>query len=65
MTYSVEFEIQSNADEAVNDFVYKSLVSAFGNIDKLRVIRVRTYVATLERNTPFVWKEVSQNRTES
>jgi len=61
MKYTVEFEIQSDVDGNVSQRVYHSLVSAFGSIDRLKILPIRTYVADLQGNKAFVWKEVSQN----
>jgi hypothetical protein len=61
MKYSVEFEMQSDVDGAVGQRVHSSLVSAFGSIDRLKILPIRTYVADLQGNKAFVWKEVSQN----
>jgi hypothetical protein len=58
--HSVEFEMQSDLDGSVGQHVYNSLVSAFGRIDKLKILPIRTYVADLQGNKAFVWKEVSQ-----
>ncbi len=60
MKYSVEFEMQSDLDGSVGQRVYHSLLSAFGSIDKFKIIPIRTYVADLQGNKAFVWKEVSQ-----
>lgn len=61
MKYSVEFEIQSDVDGSVGQRVYNSLVLAFGSIDRVTIIPIKTYVAVLQGNEAFVWKEVSQN----
>jgi hypothetical protein len=61
MKYSVEFEMQSDVDSTVGQRVHNSLVSAFGSIDRLKIIPIRTYVAEPQGNKAFVWKEVSQH----
>ncbi len=61
MKYSIEFEIQSDGDGSVGQRVYHSLVSAFGSINRLKILPIRTYVAELQGNEAFVWKEVSQH----
>jgi len=59
MKYTVEFEMQSDVDGTIGRQVYNSLMSAFGNIDKLKLTPIRTYVANLQGNKAFVWEEVS------
>jgi hypothetical protein len=61
MKYSVEFEMQSDLDGSVGQRVYSSLVSAFGSIGRLKILSIRTYVADLQADKTFIWKEVSQN----
>jgi hypothetical protein len=65
MKYSIEFEMQSDAAGTIGERVQSSLVSAFGSIDRLKILPIRTYVADLQGNKAFVWREVSPHRTES
>ena len=58
MRYAVEFEMQSDLRETVSEAVYRALVSAFGNIDKFKIVPVRAYVGHIHGNQPIVWKEV-------
>jgi hypothetical protein len=64
MKYTIEFEMQSDVGGTVSERVYSSLVSAFGSIDRLRILPIRTYVADLQGNKAFVWREVSAHRTQ-
>lgn len=59
MKYTIEFEMQSDAGGTVSERVHNSLVSAFGSIDRLKIVPIRTYVADLQGNKAFVWREVS------
>lgn len=63
--YSVEFEMQSDVDGSVGQRVYNSLASAIGSIDRLKILPIRTYVADLQGNKAFVWKEVRDSSSGS
>ena len=65
MKYTIEFEFQSDVGGGVSERVYSSLVSAFGTIDRLKILPNRGYVAELHGNKAFVWREVSAYGTES
>jgi len=65
MKYTIEFEMQSDVGVTVSERVYTSLVSAFGSIDRLKILPIRTYVADLQGKKAFVWTEVPPHGTES
>jgi hypothetical protein len=58
MRYSVEFEMQSDLRESVSEAVHKSLVAAFGSIEKLKIVPQRVYVGYLQENQQIFWREV-------
>jgi len=65
MKYMIEFELQSDVGGTISERIHNSLVSAFGSIDRLKILPIRTYVAELHGHMAFVWREVSAHGTES
>ncbi len=61
MKYTIEFEIQSDVTGSVGQHVYNSLVSAFGSIERFKILPIKTYVGVIQGNEAFVWKEVPQS----
>lgn len=58
MRYAVEFEMQSDLPESVSEAIHKALVSAFGSIEKFKIVPERSYVGYIQQNQPIFWKEV-------
>jgi len=58
MRYTVEFEMHSDLGNSISEVIHKALQHAFGNIDKLRVVPVRTYVGDMQQGQPIIWREV-------
>jgi hypothetical protein len=58
MRYFVEFEMQSDPSETVSETIHKAFVSAFGSVQKLKVVPVREYVAYVQENQPILWHEI-------
>ena len=61
MKYSVEFEMESDGGDAVSETVQKALMSAFGSIDKLRIVPVPSYTWYIQVNNPIISNEVRPN----
>jgi hypothetical protein len=59
MKYTVEFEMESDEDEAIRERVQHVLVHAFGSIDKLAIVPCKTYIANIKGSEPVIWTEVS------
>jgi len=62
MRYTVEFEIHSDLGNSIGEMLYKALASAFGSINKLRIMPVRTYIAYVQQDQPIIWREVPGNQ---
>ena len=58
MKYNVEFEMHSDLSDSISEVVSKALQSAFGSIDKLRVVPVTTYVGRVQQDQTIIWNEV-------
>ena len=61
MRYTVEFEIDSDLGGSISEALHKALRSAFGSIDKLRIVPVRTYIGYIQHDQPFIWREIPRN----
>jgi len=62
MRYTVEFEMHSDHGDSISEVLHKALQPAFGSIDKLRIVPVRTYIGYIQQGQPFIWTEVHPNR---
>lgn len=62
LRYTVDFEMHSDLGHSVSEVLHKALQSAFGSIDKLRVVQVRTYIGYIQQDKPIIWREVSHNQ---
>jgi hypothetical protein len=58
MKYAIEFEMQSDLGGTVGKTVQEALQSAFGRIDRLRIVPVRTYVCYVQGNQQSMWTEI-------
>jgi hypothetical protein len=58
MRYTVEFELDSDLGNSIGESLHKALQSAFGSIDKLRIVPVRTYIGYIQQDQPVIWREV-------
>lgn len=56
--YTVEFEIQTDLGDSVNAWVYNTLISTFGSIDRFKVTPVKTYIGYFDGSEPIVWREL-------
>jgi hypothetical protein len=62
MRYTVEFEMHSDLGDSISAVLHKALQSAFGSIDKLRIVPVRTYIGCIQQDQPIIWREVRRNQ---
>jgi hypothetical protein len=62
MRYTVEFEMHSELGDSIIEVLPKALQSAFGSIDKLRIVPVRTYIGYIQQDQPIIWREVPHNQ---
>lgn len=62
MKYIVEFEMRSDAHDAVSELVRKALVSAFGSVDKFSIRPCNEYVGHIQKDQHISWHEVDPNR---
>ncbi len=66
MKFAVEFETQSDPGAAADETVHRALVSAFGRIDKFRIVQIGSaYIGYIQENRPITWREVRPERPSS
>jgi len=62
MRYTVEFEMHSDLGDSISEVLRQAIQSAFGNIDKLRIVPVRTYIiGSVQQDQSIIWREVLHN----